>query len=428
MYPQSVNPVMSPGQMDDTMPCIEKRPGTNNNSPGNNNMKLYLYLLLAVLSFFSMSLQAADVALTEDDCREVLANAAANPGSVPQRVVDDCKEMLAAAAVPNLAPAAGGAALAATDPCAGPGAGSSVHCWGPWSALAPAAGAAAALPDTPAEPDTYPLRPELAANFDRELDAAGGNDLPLGSCAPGAPCGFATVVEGTTGSDTAEQTSFARFDIAADGSQFTVAPGETGEIASVAGMDTVYTTRPDEFENLRATGTDGDQGSRMVARVIRDTGGINTAADYWANGNTSTGAANSGFFAWGRAMIQADLDALNNASIPRSLSFSGPMSVDNSTIASITVDFGAQPAWNGTWTNPAYSFGAGGNVSGADFVSAADQFTSNVVGSGNVVQGALLGGPDNRSVAHIIDVELRGIGRIKDVGLLREQIGTPAAD
>ena len=405
------------------MPVIQKRPGTNNDSPGykkNKNMKLHLYLLLAVLSFFSMGLQAADVGLTADDCREALANAAANPGSVPQRVVDDCMEMLAADA-PNIAPAAGGAAmLAASDPCAGPGAASSVHCWGPWSALAPAAGAAAALPDTPTGPGEYPLRPELAANFDTEVSAA-GETLPLGSCAPGAPCGFATIVAGTTGSDAADQTDFVRFDMSTDGTQFTVAPGETGEIASVAGMSTVYMTRPDEFENLRATGADGDQRSRLIARVIRSGDEINTAADYWANGNTSTGTANSGFFAWGRATSQADLDALNNASIPRSLSFSGPMSVDNSTTASITINFGAQPAWTGSWTNPAYSFGAGGKVTGADFVSAADQFTSNVVGSDNVVQGALLGDAGNRSVAHVINVELEGIGRIKDVGLLREQ-------
>ena len=60
-----------------------------------------------------------------------------------------------------------------------------------------------------------------------------------------------------------------------------------------------------------------------------------------------------------------------------------------------------------------------GPVSGADMISQAGQFSSNVTGN-SYVQGVLLGGEGNRGVAHTIDVELTGAGRIKDVGLLRE--------
>ena len=109
----------------------------------------------------------------------------------------------------------------------------------------------------------------------------------------------------------------------------------------------------------------------------------------------------------------------NGAAAPRSIAYSGLMSVDNSTTGSITVNFGARPDWSGNWNNPGYSFGAGGPVSGVDFVSDADRFTDNV-GADSVVQGVLLGGEGNRGIAHIVDVELDGVGRVKDIGLLRE--------
>jgi hypothetical protein len=103
------------------------------------------------------------------------------------------------------------------------------------------------------------------------------------------------------------------------------------------------------------------------------------------------------------------------------------MSVNNSTTGNLTVNFGGNPSWTGTWTNPAWSFGAGGAVSGPNLISLPDQFTSNVTGSGNFVQGAIVGeqgGP--RGLAHIIDVTLEGQGRIKDVGLLRDVVAGPA--
>ena len=64
-------------------------------------------------------------------------------------------------------------------------------------------------------------------------------------------------------------------------------------------------------------------------------------------------------------------------------------------------------------------------MSGADLISQPGQFTSNVNAAQSFVQGALVGeqgGP--RGIAHIIDVTVEGQGRIKDIGLLREVIGT----
>ena len=70
-------------------------------------------------------------------------------------------------------------------------------------------------------------------------------------------------------------------------------------------------------------------------------------------------------------------------------------------------------------------------MSGPNLISLPGQFTSNVTGSGNFVQGALVGeggvgeqgGP--RGLTHIIDVTLEGPGRIKDVGLLRDVVAGP---
>jgi len=38
------------------------------------------------------------------------------------------------------------------------------------------------------------------------------------------------------------------------------------------------------------------------------------------------------------------------------------------------------------------------------------------------VRGAVLGQSNNKSIAHVIDVDIAGVGRVKDVGLLREQL------
>ena len=378
------------------------------------------FRLLTILFLFASPLMAtaAETAQSDADCAALLERWATDPKAAPKAVINACKEQLAQAApLPVAAPAR----IAATDPCAGPGAADSVLCWGPWASVAPAAG----FSNDPAQPP-IPDREVCDARTDECQPMVAAvpppPPPPLGSCAPGTPCGFATVVTGISSDDDAEDTAFARFDMAADGSQFTVSPEGGSDINSVSGMGTGFSQRNDDYENMRATGRVGDEQSRITARVVRDDEDqVLLAADVWSHGNRANQTAQSGYFAWGTATSQAGLDTLNAGNV--SVNFSGPMSVENHTSASMTVDFGSNPTWTGAWTNPGYSFGAGGVVSGADIVSLPGQFTENVVADQSFVQGVLLGEPGGaRGIAHIIDVTLVDQDRIKDVGLLREAV------
>jgi hypothetical protein len=382
------------------------------------------FLAIAAIVLLALPFQVSAAAAPSDaDCAALLERWAADPKAAPKSEVNACKDQLAA-----IAPAAGPepvVAAAAVDPCSGPGAAGSVLCWGPWSALAPAAAAPLAtlnFPDTIVECASGSAL--VAEQCVPRLEPV----LPVAECQPGTPCGFATIVSGITSTGEADNTEFGRIDLAPDGTRFTIVP-ETGEPIDSVPMTTVVTPRPDDgYGNLRSTGREGDVGSRLIARVEQDEDGeIKLAADIWTHGTREN--ARSGYFAWGTATSQAGLDALRAGNV--SLNFTGPMSVNNATTGNITVNFDGNPDWTGTWANPAWSFGAGGTVSGPNLISQPDQFTSNVVGSGNFVQGALVGeggvgeqgGP--RGITHIIDVRLEGQGRIKDVGLLRDVVASP---
>jgi hypothetical protein len=207
-----------------------------------------------------------------------------------------------------------------------------------------------------------------------------------------------------------------------EGTGFVVDPGGPAELNSNPDMVPSFFTTPRGQEIMRSEVIDGDIESKMIARVYRDAdGNIVQAADIWKHGsviNTGPGNANSGMFAWGIASTQATLDALNAGQV--SASFAGNMSTDPGTLVNMTVNFGSQTNWSGNWTNPAYAFSAGGAVTGVDLISNPAQFSSNVE-AGSYVQGALLGEQGNQSVTHAIDVNLQGIGNVKDVGLLRQQ-------
>ena len=261
------------------------------------------------------------------------------------------------------------------------------------------------------------------------LDCASGTDIAdqcvpllepqmaIAGCTPGTPCGFATLVAGATSSADVEDTTIVPFDMATDGSSFTVDPNGANEIDSVS-MTTGFSSRPDDYENMGSLGLVEGQISMLVARVVRDDeGNLQLAADVWRDGNVQTRVARSGYFAWGMATSQSGLNSLNTNGV--SVTFNGPMSVNNATNASMTVNFGTQPNWTGTWTNPAWSFGAGGSVTGVNLMSNPAQFTSNVQ-SGSFVQGALVNEPGRQGVVHAIDVKLNDHGHIKDVGLLRQ--------
>ena len=371
------------------------------------------YPAVAVLLAFAQLSAHAQTATSpvSEDCTAILESYATDPKSVAKSAVDACQQAI------NIAPGAGAAAAQefmadgdAVDPCGGPDAGSSVQCWGPWAApLSPQAGGGEGVPAELVAYE-YDPRPEVLG-LDPPIP-----DPPLTPCEPGLPCGFATVVDGTTSQGPAEDTSFASFDLASDGTAFTVSQDGEAAIESTPGMSTNYTPRPDGLENLRAQGAAGDQRSRLIARVLRQGDDIQYAADVWADGNVETREARSGFFAYGVAAGQADIDALTAGNI--SLNFTGPMSVDNATTANITLNYGGSPSWSGNWTNPGYAFDAGGTLSGVNFVSDADQFSSNV--QEGFVQGALVGGPGSRGVAHAVEVLLDGDTLIRDVGLLPE--------
>ena len=165
--------------------------------------------LLLLCAQLTAHAQSAASPVTED-CTAVLESYAVDPKSVAQSAVDACEQAI------NIAPGAGAAAnefmadTDAADPCAGPGAGSSVQCWGPWAApLSPQAGGGAGVPAELVAYE-YDPRPEV-------LGLEPVPDPPLTACEPGLPCGFATVVDGTTSQGPAEDTSFASFVLAADG-------------------------------------------------------------------------------------------------------------------------------------------------------------------------------------------------------------------
>jgi hypothetical protein len=374
--------------------------------------------LLPVL--WSPQSHAGSLPMDNADCAKILERWANDPKSVPKRLVDQCKDQLATAREePRTwpAPAAGGPAV---DPCVGPGAASSVSCWGPWASLAPAAQGPAVGANPPGPVEGYDPRPELAEPYQAVVE------LPLGSCAPGAPCGFATVVEGLIYDTENENQNaiFARMNLSPDGSQYTIDPVSGSDIDSVTGMDTGFFPRDDGYETLIASGSDGDQQSGLGARVVRtNSGDITEAADFWINANSATTGKN-GHFAWGVTTSQGALNALNGQGV--TVNFSGPMSVDNRTIGSMTLNFGTQANWTGNWVNPNYSFSAGGPMSGADLISNSSQFSANVQ-SGSLVQGAIMGEPGSQYVAHIIDVNLSGQGTIRDVGLLRQVTATPTS-
>jgi hypothetical protein len=381
---------------------------------------------LAVIAWLlggTAPLQAATPAATPgaptpDECARILDRWAVDGKAAPKSLIDQCKTA-AAAGTPIVPPPVEAAAL---DPCGGAGARNSVLCWGPWAGIAPAAGGppATVAANELRNPDQ---RPELADQLTPGVNPE-GPDFPLGRCTPGAPCGFATVVTGVTSSDDPERTEFARIELSPDGKSFIIRRLDGTTIGSVP-MATVITPRADGYGNLRATGSEGDEQSRLVARVVQaEDGTLLLAADIWGHGSRANGGpVNSGYFAWGTTTSQAGLDALNAGNV--SATFSGPMSVNNATNATVTLNFGSDPSWTGNWTNPAYSFSAGGVVSGADFVSVASQFSDNVVKDQSLVQGAIVGEAGNRGVTHLIDVTLTGQGLVRDVGLLREV--TPAS-
>ena len=370
-------------------------------------------LSLAAVALIAMPMlgHAADVPRSDEDCAKLLERWANDPKAAPKWVIDKCKEQLTQAEPPAAAEPPP-ALVADTDPCSGPGAADSVLCWGPWNSLAPAA----AGPDVSRQiagvrdPET---RPELADAFDPGLVP----ELPLGACAPGTPCGFATIVAGTNSDGNAEDTEFGRFDLAPDGTSFGVKPQSGGEINSVPMVPNIQPRRDDDYGNLRAISGGGDVQSRLIAKVLQDDAGkIQLASEIWTHGTREN--ARSGYFAWGTTTSQAGLDSLNAGNV--SVNYSGAMSVDKLTTGNITVNFGASPIWTSTFENPAWSFGAGGVFAGPNLISQPGKFTDNVVGTG-FMQGALVGeagGP--RGITHIIDVTLADQGLIRDVGLLRD--------
>lgn len=379
------------------------------------------------LTFAFSHVNAGGLALSKRDCMDILERWAADPSSVSKHLVDSCKELMGAGAaqaagqpVPDIKPAAGRPAVAAADPCSGPDAANSVHCWGSWASLAPAAGAVA--PATVAALKIPEVCPDTVDECDRAIVPV-PQPPPLGECRAGAPCGFATVVPGTSEPGDGNPDAVVPYSMATDGGQFVVDPGGSGELVSVDNLTPFTAAQPNRFEG-RGDGFE----DKSIALTRRDTqGAIDQASGVWKHTDlVSPDGANSqsGNFVWGVASSQATLDALNNSGQGISASFSGRMTGDLATTANMQVNFGASPSWTGNWSNSLknFRFDAGGNLTGVNLVSDPSQFSANVVqGSGSYVQGVLLGERGDLSVGHAVDVTLSSGENIKGVGVLRQK-------
>lgn len=374
-------------------------------------MRLYLsILMLAGCALFLETGHAGGMALKDRDCAEILKRWAADPGSVPQALVDSCREQLTAQAVPDIKPAAG----KPQDPCAGADAAKSIHCWGPWAHLAPAGGGAVA-PIVLASDDPN-LRPD---EFSDGPPPGSTPTPPLGSCAPGTACGFATIAPGLAAQPVDNtNTTVVPFDMDPGVDHFVVDPGGDQEVVSNDNLQRAPSLGPPRYE---AT-VDGVESKLFVLQGTPATDGTyDRASGIWRHGSITdqtTDNTQAGVFAWGIASTLQTIDTLNAGNV--TATFSGPMIGHTDTLASITVNFGSQPAWSGSWDNPGYSFTAGGPVQVVDLVSDPAQFSSNV--ASGYVQGALLGAAGSQSVAHTVDVILdTGAGNqliVRDVGLL----------
>lgn len=376
-------------------------------------MRTYIRMMLfAGLALCMQTGFAAGMALKDRDCAKILESYANDPGSVSQALLDGCQEQLSNLPDIAVSPAAG----LPKDPCSGPDAGNSVYCWGPWSFLPPAAGGTAPQQLVAVEDPT--LRPD---QFPRSTIPVPGDtpSAPLGSCTPGGGCGFATIAAGLVAqpADTSNS-SVVAFDMDPAAGQYIIDPNGDLLLTSNPGLQ-----RSPLPGTPRYQVTIGDIESKLF--VLQGTpdvdGNYDLAGGIWRHGNISNPTppnTNSGVFAWGIASTMDTIDALNAGNV--TANFSGAMTGYTNTLANITVNFGSQPAWTGSWQNPAFNFSAGGAVQQVDLISDPAQFSSNVVSG--TVQGALLGPAGNQSVAHAVDVQLDTGGGstliVRDVGLL----------
>jgi hypothetical protein len=385
-------------------------------------MRFSTLLLLVGLLLSFTGANAAGLALSERDCIDILERWAADPSSVPQHLVDKCRKMqgagtapAAGSPVPDIKPAAG---IAAADPCSGPDAANSIHCWGSWESFAPAAGGVA--PVAFASIGTPTVCPDLSEAC--TVTIAQIEELPDGGCSPGSPCGFTTIVPGTSEPSTGDPTVIVPFDLASDGSQFMVDPGGSNELISINNLTPFTSSQPNRFEGT----ADGIE-DKFIALTKRDAqGNIVQANGIWKHTDLvspNSNITNSGNAVWGVTSTQSTLDSLNNVGEGISASFAGRMTGDLATAANIVVNFGTQPVWTGNWSNSVrnFQFDAGGNVTGVNLVSDPTQFSANVQGSSSIVQGALLGERGDLSVLHEIDVNLISGENIKGVGVLQQR-------
>lgn len=381
--------------------------------------------LCALSVFFVTPAMATGLAATKRDCAEIMEQWANNPDSVPAHLVQGCQDMLAAAAgTPTPAPA--------DDPCSDTAAASSVRCWGPWAALAPAAG----VIHNPhfVDPDSYewdqermvltdPMNPTSPMGPMGPMTPEGpmNPESPMGNCAAGAACGFALLDPGFCSE--AEDHVIGHFELETDGSGFVFNRGEATEIASLDNLQPSSYNGYPGFERSDGTVESGFAGNFGYA----NDGSINSASGDWGHGTTGfiqLGAnhtdrpADGGFYVWGVASTQATLDSLNvsNATV----NFSGTLLRNTTTQVNMTVNFGSNTNWTGSWDsiNNSEDFTAGGNVLGANLISDSSQFSANVDAGQSAIEGLLVGDGASQSLIHAIEIVLQDGTVIKDVGQL----------
>ena len=226
--------------------------------------------------------------------------------------------------------------------------------------------------------------------------------------------------------------------MADDAKSFVADPGGPNEVRSSLEMSPVFSTVPNSdglyFTQAQAFDFGTGEATAIFAHTNCDpcvAGGTGStiyfSEETWQNVDAN-GVANNGVFGWGIATSQDDLNSLNSGS--STVSFSGAMSLNTDTIATITMMFGGAPTWSGDFDNvvDAFAFQASGPVQGVNFVAtdfSKDMFNPNSKDVLNpndaIVQGAALGREGDQAVVVAYDVILQDVGRVADAGLLVQQ-------